>query len=162
MKKNLFFTLVIFLLALDLSARISNSPKTSANHKYYDLIQTINCPSDKATYGRFNDYGYWGGGAWCGNKGQAGFWVYSYPNWYVWSGAVKDAKNNPEISENGKYTRLIQTIYCPKDLGEYGKHHDSEYWEGGPWCEVQGKEGYWVWDYPYWYVWSKKSKRSWK
>lgn len=57
---------------------------TSAYGKYTTLIQTLNCPADKATYGNYMDYGYWGGGAWCGQTGSAGYWVWVFPNWYVW------------------------------------------------------------------------------
>jgi hypothetical protein len=56
----------------------------SANGKYSGLLQTINCPKDKKQYGRYKDYGYWGGGSWCGQQGQAGYWVWNNPNWYVW------------------------------------------------------------------------------
>ncbi|MGK7875462.1 MAG: hypothetical protein AB4426_19825 [Xenococcaceae cyanobacterium] len=56
----------------------------SAYNKYYNLLQVLNCPRDRGTYGDFNDYGYWGGGSWCGQQGRAGYWVWVYPNWYVW------------------------------------------------------------------------------
>ncbi len=57
---------------------------TSAYGKYSTLIQVLNCPADKATYGNYTDYGYWGGGAWCGQQGSAGYWVWVFPNWYIW------------------------------------------------------------------------------
>lgn len=68
------------------SAKSANSAN-SVNGKYSGLVQTINCPKDTAKYGSFTDYGYWGGGTWCGRKGKAGYWVWSAPNWYVWSNA---------------------------------------------------------------------------
>ncbi|GBC61084.1 hypothetical protein DENIS_2044 [Desulfonema ishimotonii] len=60
-------------------------PIASANGKYGNLIQTITCPGDAAKYGEFHDYGYWGGGPWCGQQGKAGYWVWVKPSWYVWS-----------------------------------------------------------------------------
>jgi len=57
---------------------------SSAHGKYADLIQVMTCPADHAAYGAFRDYGYWQGGAWCGQMGQAGYWVWVNPNWYVW------------------------------------------------------------------------------
>ena len=57
---------------------------SSANDKYFGLLQTLNCPSDKNQYGAYMDEGYWGGGAWCGQQGKAGYWVWVEPNWYVW------------------------------------------------------------------------------
>jgi hypothetical protein len=56
----------------------------SVQGKYSTLLQVLNCPSDRGSYGSFKDYGYWGGGEWCGQQGVAGNWVWAYPNWYVW------------------------------------------------------------------------------
>lgn len=56
----------------------------NATGRYSNLVQILPCATDQATYGKFNDYGYWGGGAWCGQVGRAGYWVWVAPNWYVW------------------------------------------------------------------------------
>ena len=56
----------------------------SLNGKYTNLIQVLNCPSDRGQYGEFNDYGFWDGGSWCGQQGKAGYWVWVAPNWYIW------------------------------------------------------------------------------
>jgi len=58
--------------------------KSSANGRYSNLLQTLNCPKDQAQYGSYRDYGYWRGGSWCGQIGKAGYWVWVAPNWYVW------------------------------------------------------------------------------
>ena len=58
--------------------------KASANGKYVELLQEIKCPSDAVKYGNYNDYGYWKGGAWCGQTGLEGYWVWLKPKWYVW------------------------------------------------------------------------------
>ncbi len=52
--------------------------------KYTSLVQVLTCPEDVGTYGDYHDYGYWDGGTWCGERGMSGYWVWSYPNWYVW------------------------------------------------------------------------------
>jgi len=49
-------------------------------------VQVMNCARDQRTYGEFRDYGWWGGGPWCGQMGKAGYWVWVAPNWYVWAG----------------------------------------------------------------------------
>ncbi|MEM9808100.1 MAG: hypothetical protein AAF959_22770 [Cyanobacteria bacterium P01_D01_bin.56] len=59
-------------------------PEASVYSKYFNLSQVLNCPEDGAVYGDFHDYGYWGGGSWCGQQGEPGYWVWSEPNWYVW------------------------------------------------------------------------------
>ena len=58
--------------------------KASVNQKYSNLVQVLNCPSDRSNYGKFHDYGYWGGGSWCGQESKAGYWVWVDPNWYIW------------------------------------------------------------------------------
>lgn len=58
--------------------------QANPNGRYTGLIQVLNCPADRNAYGQFNEYGYWGGGAWCGQTGKAGYWVWVAPNWYVW------------------------------------------------------------------------------
>jgi|JI102314DRNA_FD_contig_41_232213_length_1034_multi_4_in_0_out_0_2 hypothetical protein len=58
--------------------------QANANGRYTGLVQVMNCPNDRNAYGQFNEYGYWGGGAWCGQTGKAGYWVWVAPNWYVW------------------------------------------------------------------------------
>lgn len=62
--------------------------KASVHGKYGDLIQVLPCAKDRASYGKFKDYGHWGGGAWCGQTGEAGYWVWVAPKWYVWRNQV--------------------------------------------------------------------------
>lgn len=58
--------------------------EASANGKYYDLLQVVNCPQDSAKYGQFYDWGYWSGTSWCNQQVQSGYWVWVQPNWYIW------------------------------------------------------------------------------
>jgi hypothetical protein len=66
----------------------------SVNGKYSDLIQVVNCPSNRGSYGEFYDWGYWSGTYWCGQSTQPGYWVWANPNWYIWRtvGTAKPAK----------------------------------------------------------------------
>jgi hypothetical protein len=57
----------------------------SVNGKYYNLLMTLNVPQDQASYGNFYDWGHYTGTSYAGyNNIPAGYWVYVYPNWYVW------------------------------------------------------------------------------
>lgn len=60
--------------------------EATVNGKYSELVQIMYCLNDQGAYGKFRDYGWWGGGPWCGQTGKAGYWVWVAPNWYVWSG----------------------------------------------------------------------------
>ncbi len=57
----------------------------SVNGKYRVLLRKLYMPQDEASYHRFWDFGMWQGTAY----GQyanlpVGYWVYVYPNWYIW------------------------------------------------------------------------------
>ncbi|KJR42648.1 secreted protein [Candidatus Magnetoovum chiemensis] len=84
----IMFTLMLYgsVLFFTYSVEAQDVPDAAkVSGKYSELIQILPCPEDKASYGDFNDYGYWGGGAWCGAQGRAGYWVWVNPNWYVWA-----------------------------------------------------------------------------
>lgn len=153
--------LIIVILALLISnlyaVELVRDPLTSANGKYTSLVQVLECEKDKKTYGEYRDYGYWSGGAWCGEVGEAGYWVWVYPKWYVWAKKSKPQNRFGKSSANGKYSNLIQKLQCKKDKKTYGEYQDYGYWSGGAWCGDVGKAGYWVWVYPNWYVWETKN-----
>lgn len=83
-KTFLLLIAMTFLFVSYVSAEDATLAKASVQGKYSNLIQLMPCSKDKKTYGEFNDYGKWSGGAWCGQTGLAGYWVYVSPNWYVW------------------------------------------------------------------------------
>jgi hypothetical protein len=57
----------------------------SVNGKYSNLLMTLSVPQDQASYGNFYDWGYYTGTSYAGyNNIPPGYWVYVYPNWYVW------------------------------------------------------------------------------
>lgn len=134
-------------------------PAASQNGKYSGLVQVMNCPKDAATYGTFRDYGWWGGGPWCGQTGKPGYWVWVAPDWYVWSNKGQLPSSSVPASANvgGKYSNLIQTLPCPKDRTSYGEFRDYGWWGGGAWCGRTGKAGYWVWVAPNWYIWANQN-----
>ncbi len=81
-------------LALLPKTSVAEVPKAaSSNGKYSEIVQVLNCPNDRTRYGESSDYGYWEGGSWCQQTGAAGYWVWVYPNWYIW-------KRNNEPTSN--------------------------------------------------------------
>ena len=142
---------------IDISKYDKNKISEAAvGEKYSNLIQIMKCPKDERVYGNFRDWGYWSGGRWCGQQASAGYWVWVSPHWYVWKKIHIVEKKFVEPSVNGKYKNIVQALYCPRDKKHYGLYKDWGYWRGGRWCNQQAKAGYWVWMYPYWYVWEKK------
>ena len=167
----LFGVVVTFVLILSLArpVRAENAPEEArVNGKYSNLLQVLYCPSDRAQYGEFRDYGHWGGGQWCGKRAKAGYWVWVAPNWYIWSDKGQSMPNVPNFglgrdqdvperaSVNGKYNELLQVLNCPSDRAQYGEFNDYGYWGGGAWCGKKGKAGFWVWVAPNWYIWKTK------
>lgn len=127
----------------------------SMDGKYTDLIQVIDCKTALDEYGSFNDWGYWEGGEVCNDYGAAGYWVYEYPNWYVWAtnSDLPDDELPAIASAYGQYYGLIQVVTCESDWENQGDFNDYGYWEGGQVCAEYGLPGYWVYVYPNWYVW---------
>jgi hypothetical protein len=61
------------------------NPQASAHGKYRTLLRRIRCPEDRAAYHDFNDYGMYTGTAWHNYTNlPPGYWVYVYPDWYIW------------------------------------------------------------------------------
>jgi secreted protein with Ig-like and vWFA domain len=59
--------------------------KASVAGKYTDLLDKVAAPDDHARYGVFHDYGRWDGTAYRDRTGlPAGYWVYVYPDWFIW------------------------------------------------------------------------------
>ena len=128
-------------------------PEASAGGKYSTLLKVINCPADEAGYGKFNDYGQFEAGEWCGDKAPAGHWVYVSPNWYIW----KNQSGIPqEATMGGKYSKLLKVIHCPTDEAGYGKINDYGPFEAGEWCGDKAPAGHWVYVSPSWYIWAQK------
>jgi len=152
---SLLFIALSFNAQSVLSSEIPD--RASLFGKYSNLKQILKCRKDRKQYGQFKEFGYWGGGAWCGTQGKSGYWVWLTPNWYVWANKGKPKYNIPDqATVNGKYSGLKQILSCKPDRAKYGNFKEFGYWDGGRWCGNQGKAGFWVWVYPAWYVWQNK------
>ena len=88
--KKLALLVLMTLSVISINSFAQEIKTASANGKYDELIQELSCPQDSEKYGKFKDYGYWEGGLWCGQQGQAGYWVWLKPTWYVWRVKVQD------------------------------------------------------------------------
>jgi hypothetical protein len=57
----------------------------SANGKYKQLLRAIAVPADRQGYHDFTDFGRWNGREYAGHAHlPEGYWVYSYPFWFIW------------------------------------------------------------------------------
>jgi len=64
--------------------------KAAVDGKYRRLLKKIEVRSDVATYGEFKDYGHWDETVYSGYSDlPAGYWVWVYPNWYIWGDVVE-------------------------------------------------------------------------
>jgi len=72
--------------------------KAHVEGKYTRLLRRFKAPQDRQSYTEFRDYGFYQACDWAGHTGiPAGYWVYSYPYWYVW----KDQANK-ELANVGR------------------------------------------------------------
>ena len=64
--------------------------KAQVDGKYSELLKKIKVEHDYRSYSAFNDYGAYPATSYAGhNNLPTGYWVYVYPNWYIWE---KEAK----------------------------------------------------------------------
>src|SRR5438067_66355 len=62
-----------------------SKPDAAQMEKVRKLIQQLGDNQDKASYNEFNDYGHYPATDYAGYTGiPEGYWVYVYPNWYIW------------------------------------------------------------------------------
>jgi hypothetical protein len=72
--------------------------KAEVRGKYQGLLDKIPVPDDVASYGEFNDWGYWTGTSWAGFTGlPQGYWVYVYPCWYIWARTTAPIEPAPPV-----------------------------------------------------------------
>ncbi|MFP6765017.1 MAG: YfbK domain-containing protein, partial [Planctomycetaceae bacterium] len=63
--------------------------KASLSNKYRRLLKKIEVPDDLQSFGGFYEYGTWEGRAYAGHTElPQGYWVYVFPNWYIWGEEV--------------------------------------------------------------------------
>jgi hypothetical protein len=65
-----------------------------------------------------------------------------------------------KASVGGKYRSLLHKVAAPDDRGTYGDFSDYGPWSGDAYMGLAGLvRGYWVYVYPYWYVWAEQAGR---
>ena len=69
--------------------------KFSVDGRYSVLLRKIEAKEDRERYPDFHNFGFWAGNSYRGQEDlPPGYWVYAYPNWYIW-GISKDASDRP-------------------------------------------------------------------
>ena len=70
--------------AIELSSTVAREKATSGG-TYDVLLDKLTVPEDVNAYGSFHEFGWWSGSEYRGRTGlPAGYWVYVYPDWYIW------------------------------------------------------------------------------
>jgi hypothetical protein len=136
--------------------------KASVGGKFSILLKKIEVKADRETYKDFHDYGPWTGTSWAGHDDlPPGYWVYVYPNWYIW-GAARDVPEDGDLkkaSVGGKYSRLLKKIEVKDDRKAYTDFADYGYSATPTWAGHEDlPSGYWVYVYPNWYIWGESAK----
>ena len=63
--------------------------QATVSGRYQNLLTKVRVSGDAVEYGLFNDWGYWKGTAYAGAADlPQGYWVYVWPEWYVWEQKV--------------------------------------------------------------------------
>lgn len=74
---------------------------------------------------------------------------------------VDSAPLHDPSNADGKYVNLLHVLNVPEDKENYGDRFDWGYWAGDTWGKYTGlKPGFWVYVYPYWYVWEMRADEA--
>lgn len=137
-----------------------NKKTAAVNGKYSDLLTVLTVESDRSSYGSFYDAGYKKTTTYKGNTNiPAGYWVYVYPNWFIWSekAVTWTQEEQRRASVNGTYSNLLDVIRVDEDEGTYGKFKDFDYSDRKTYKEYTDlTPGYWVYVSPNWFIWGSK------
>lgn len=145
----------------------------SVNGKYKTQLAKLHVPRDCATYSSFRDYGFSATRAYAGQTNlPRGYWVYHYPYWYIWQSTKAPANPPPPVTPpasrcqtpkkptadaNGKYFLQLHRLHVPADCATYGSFSDYGYSSTSGYSgNANLNAGYWVYHYPYWYIWRQK------
>lgn len=160
------------------SAIVGSPCDPTMNGKYSKLLDQLNIPDDVGKFGKCNDWGKWSGTRYKGhNNLPTGYWVYKYPTWYIWGEKNFDSPpsditdtghaDSPSSEQTGsggcqyhlKYKTLLRKISVPRDYDVYNtKCVDSGRWEGSEYkghINLPEGKNFWVYDYPYWYIYKE-------
>ena len=127
----------------------------SVNGKYKTLLSTLYLPGDRSSFGDFYEWGYRPGESYEGYVNlPPGYWVYVFPNWYIWEGATGEKTSVTRASVDGKYSTLLKVMNIPQDEGSYGDFYDYGYRSATSYGNYDNiPAGYWVYVFPNWYIW---------
>jgi hypothetical protein len=133
----------------------ADKKKARVDGKYSDLLEVIRVESDKSRFGTFYDWGYRTNRNYAGYSNlPKGYWVYVYPNWFIWEDMRETPGDEDHASVNGKYEVLMKTLYVPTDKNRFGDFYDYGYTNQRDYAGYSNlPPGYWVYSSPYWYIW---------
>lgn len=139
--------------------------RASINGKYQGLLKTLYVPNDRYTYNDLYESGYSSATYYVGHSNlPPGYWVYLYPNWYIWKNQM-DIHPTPSPTDesaasiDGKYSVLLKTLYVPNDRYTYNDYYEAGYSTDSYYTGHSNlPPGYWVYLYPYWYIWRDVSE----
>ena len=82
-------------------SEVEGAPDEASVHgKYHVLLRRIHCPEDLPSYKHFTDYGMFTGTAWHNYTNlPPGYWVYVYPDWYIWRDSTDAPQMNAPIQQ---------------------------------------------------------------
>ncbi len=82
--------------------------------------------------------------------------ILSVRSWGPDGGLMTDAARFERATCGGKYRGLLHRFNVPKDLKTYGGFKDYGHYQKTDYEDVKGvPAAYWVYVYPYWYVWEE-------
>jgi uncharacterized protein (TIGR03067 family) len=138
--------------------------KASCQGRCKNLLKMIDVPEDLPSYGPAFEYGPYTGTEWAGHKDlPPGYWVYVYPNWYIWGEATPPPEEPllERAKRDGKYSNLLRKITVRDDFQLFGMFHDWGYYDGTEWAGHKDlPPGYWVYVFPNWYIWKDVDTKS--
>ena len=134
------------------------------DRKYNRLLKKLYVPDDRNTYRDLYEWGYKTNSSYRGNYNlPRGYWVYLFPYWYIWESEADSPDHQPSIDKrsasfNGKYWNLEETLYVPNDKSKHGNSKEFGYRDTRKYYDFRNlPSGYWVYYYPYMYIWGKKN-----
>lgn len=140
------------------------SSKASVFGKYYNLERKLHVPQDKETFTDFCDWGF--DHPFDSYQGHpnvpAGYWVYLYPDWYIWRDLDISRDNSiQKATLDGKYSQFLKKMRVGTDLKQYGLFRELGYVSLTNYSTYNNlPAGYWVYDFPYWYIFGKMNPLS--
>jgi hypothetical protein len=82
-------------------------------------------------------------------NGMGGNWTATYDL----NAGLPDSR----MTGNGKYSNLLHALYLPDERESYGDYYEEGYYTGSYYEGYDNlPPGYWVYLYPYWYIWGNQ------